>query len=278
MELSTTLFEDLSLRIADRSIDGGRYPIARLPKGLLLLSEGQDLAEEGVGFGVPVLKQGARTIFPGWMELAQRREGADWEVTATFRMNLVERLAGPDGGSPTSRSFYAVRDSLAALHRRLPPLRGFLTATSNAVRRRLGWVTTFEETKSHGTLNVTYGVSGDRDRVGVVVDLTGLPKGGITDVVVMNELGARHFDRYVDSDGTCLRGAEIGTWDKVAAEKATLMSAASGVAFSLRQVEGARLYRGWELVGSRLAWSGFGYSLQPSVESFSYDVSIERMP
>ena len=34
----------------------------------------------------------------------------------------------------------------------------------------------------------------------------------------MNELGARRFDRYVDTDGADLRGPAIGTWDLVTAD------------------------------------------------------------
>jgi hypothetical protein len=56
------------------------------------------------------------------------------------------------------------------------------------------------------------------------------------------------------------------------------VSPAHGLVFSLRQVEGARLYRGRELVGSRLAWSGFGYVLPPGIESFRYEISVGRSP
>jgi hypothetical protein len=319
VELSAPLFGDLSLTITDRTPSAdthdGHYPAARLQRGLLLVCPGRDLAEEGVGFGVPVLKRGAQTIFPGAMELRQGgapgaqgapdaegapgseaapgRNGADWRAIAVFEMNLVERLAarssagsGPEagpgggrsggpGGGPRSRSFYAVRDALAALHRRVPPLRGLLTAASNAVRRGFGLVTTFEETTTVATLEVTYEVRGDDGLVHVTVDLTGLPADGLSEVVVMNELGARCFDQYRDSDGTRLRGVGIGTWTRVTAGRASLQCGAAGVAFSLGQEPGARLYRGWELVGSRLAWAGFGYTVQRGVESFGYDVSIE---
>ena len=305
MELSAPLFGDLSLMITDRAPSAGardgRYPAARLQRGLLLVCPGRDLAEEGVGFGVPVLKRGAQTVFAGALELRQGgapgdgaapdRDGADWQTTAIFEMNLVERLAargraGPDpeagpggdsGGGPRSRSFYAVRDALAALHRRVPPLRGLLTATSNAVRRGFGLVTTFEETTTVATLGVTYDVRPDEGLLHVTVDLTGLPADGLSEVVVMNELGARCFDRYRDSDGTRLQGAGIGTWTRVTARKVSLLCGAAGVAFSLGQAPGARLYRGWELVGSRLAWAGFGYVVQHGAESFGYDVSIESV-
>jgi hypothetical protein len=323
VELSAPLFGDLSLSITDRAPSAdthdGRYPAARLQRGLLLVCPGRDLAEEGVGFGVPILKRGAQTVFPGAMELRQGgapsgngtpvseeipgaesapgaegapgRNGADWQAIAVFEMNLVERLAprgsaglnseagpgGAPGGGPRSRSFYAVRDALAALHRRVPPLRGLLTATSNAVRRGFGLVTTFEETTTVATLGVTYEVRSDDGLVHVTVDLTGLPADNLSEVVVMNELGARCFDQYRDSDGTRLRGAGIGTWTRVTAEKASLLCGAAGVAISLGQEPGARLYRGWELVGSRLAWAGFGYTVQRGVESFGYDVSIESV-
>jgi len=278
MKVSLPLYDGLSLKISGQSSGGEKYPTRRLQKGLLLLHESQDLAEEGVGFGVPILKRGVQTIFPGGAELAQRRKGAVREVEATFEMNLVERLARPGGGSLRSRSLYAAKDSLAALHRRSPPLRGALTATSIALRRTFGWVTTFEETGSHGTLKVTYTIHGKEGRVHIAVDMTDLPSEGITEVAVMSEQGARSFDRYRDSDGATLRGKQIGTWDEVTAATASFVSTIHGVAFSLRQVDGARLDRGRELIGARVAWSGFGYSLPPTLKTFAYDLTIEKVP
>jgi len=64
----------------------------------------------------------------------------------------------------------------------------------------------------------------------------------------------------------------------VSAAKAGFVSTAHKLAFSLGQVEGARLSRGRELIGARLAWSGFGYSLAPVPGEFTYDVRIERIP
>jgi hypothetical protein len=292
VKLDLPLAEGLSLSIADRASGPAGYPTGRLQKGLLLLADGRELVEEGVGFGVPILKRGVQTIFPGGLELAQRRAGPVWEVTATFEMNLVERLATPGSANVGSRSLYVVKDSLAALHRRFPVLRGPLTATSNALRRAGGWVTTFEEARSVGTLTLTYTIDGgeggrgqqgreaehEAGRVGVAVDLSGLSGNGLTEVVVMNEQGARHFDRYVDDEGTTLQGAQIGTWDEVTAARASFVSIAHGVAFSLGQVEGARLRRGRELIGSRVAWSGFGYSFPPTLSGFGYELTIARVP
>ena len=73
--VSIPLAEGFSLTIGERSRDPSRYPTGRLQRGLLLLHEAEDLAEEGVGLGVPILKRGAQTIFPGGLELTCQRRG-----------------------------------------------------------------------------------------------------------------------------------------------------------------------------------------------------------
>ena len=96
----------------------------------------------------------------------------------------------------------------------------------------------------------------------------------VTEVIVMNEQGAHYFDEYQDSSGNHLVGKEIGCWDEVSAEEATFSSSAQRIAFTVHAVPGARLFRGRELVGSRLAWAGFGYSFPPSVRRLRYDADV----
>ena len=283
MKLVVPLSDGLTLEIADREGGGSHYPTGSLRRGLLLFDRGLGLAEEGVGFGVPILKRGIETIFPGSVELSCARSGATWRVTAAFEMNLVERLARPGAGSVRSRSLYAAKNSLAALHRRSPALRGALTATSNAVRRSFHLVTTYERVTPAATLPLTYTVGEGEAGVAVALDLSGLDlsdlrRNLVTELVVMNEQGARCFDRYVDAAGLSLRGGAIGAWDEVGAARASFVSAAHHVAFSLGRVEGARLHRGRELIGARVAWSGFGYSLPPTLSTFRYELQVERVP
>jgi hypothetical protein len=276
VNLDIPLPDGLALRIADATSGEESYPTRRLQKGLLLVADGKLLAEEGVGFGVPILKRGVQTVFPGGMSLAWRRRGRLWEVTATYDLCLVERLAGPSGASVRSRLLYAAKDALAALHRRSPRLRGPLTVVSSTLRRSFGWVTVFEETESHVPIEVTYTIDGDTGRMDSSLTLTGLPD-EVTEVVVMNEQGGHAFDLFVDSRGGALRESAIGTWDDVTAARAAFVGTADGALFSLGQAEGARLRRGRELVGARLAWAGFGYSLSPSMARFAYDLRIERI-
>ena len=281
----------LSLRIADAAADtrakgtsaatraaGTSYPTRRLQKGLLLYAGEQELAEEGVGLGVPILKRGAQTVFPGAVGLRSGASGGVdrlMEIAATYRMDLVERLAKAQGGGVRPRALYAAKDSLAALHRRVPALRRPLTAVSSAGRRVLGWSTTYEPSAFRADVPITYTLREDGRTVVVTADLTGLAEAGFTEVVLMNELGAREFDLYEDADGAALGGAAIGTWDVVTAPRARFVSTRRSIAFSLTQTPGATLRRGRELVGSRLAWAGFGLSVRPFHGPFSYEVRIE---
>lgn len=286
----------LSLRIADAAADTGAvergtagtsaatapYPTRRLQKGLLLYAGEQGLAEEGVGLGVPILKRGAQTIFPSAMRLSSGESGGGdpaRTIAATYRLDLVERLAkarGGSGGGVRPSALYAAKDSLAALHRRVPALRRPLTAVSAAGRRVLGWSTTYEPSALRADVPVTYAFREGGRAIVITADLTGLAEAGFTEVVLMNELGAHEFDIYEDTDGASLRGAAVGTWDVVTATRARFVSARRGVAFSLAQTPGATLRRGRELVGARLAWAGFGLSVRPAGGLLSYEVRIER--
>ena len=277
MKLRIPLGDGLSLTIADQMETTSDYPTRRLQKGLLLRDGEQDLAEEGVGFGVPILKRGVRTIFPGSMELTASRTGADWEVTALYDMDLVERLRRPGGASLRSGPLYAIKDALAAAHRRVPVLREPLTALSAALRCVFRWSTVYEQTGTCARIRVRYAIDASRGRISVRVETAGLPR-DVGEVIVMNELGAHSFDRYTDAGGADLRGAAVGTWDEVTAPWARFASTAHKVAFSLNRVDGARLSRGRELIGSRLAWAGFGYALAPLPGAFVYEIHVTKTP
>jgi len=278
MQKIIPMFPGLSLRIATNPSRGDDYPTARLQKGFQLIHDDEELAEEAVGFGVPVLKRGFQTVFPGEIELTSLRRGSIWEIVASFKMNLEEKITKPGSGSVRSKPFYTLKNSFAALHRHLPLIRGVLTASSNALRWIFDWETIFEDIRFCTNVKVVYTIDSQTGKVNVEVDTTGLPRDCITEVIMMNEQGANYFDRYRDSNGTCLRGREIGSWDEVTAKEATFISDTHHLSFSLEQVKGARLFRGRELVGSRLAWSGFGYSFPPTIERFCYTVRIDKFP
>lgn len=274
MRLELPLDGDLRLEIGDET-GAGDYPTARVRKGLLLADGATRLEEEGVGFGVPVLKRGRQTIFPGGLGLSPLRTGDDWAVSATFTLDLVERLSAASGGILESPRLYAVKDALAAVYRRAPSLRRPLGAVSSGLRGLFGWETAYVETEPAGVVTVL-ATAGAAGQVHVALDLDGLHRDGLTEVIVMNEQGARPFDGYRDSDGAARSGAAIGAWQQVQAAEACFACSARGISFCLGQTPPARLYRGRELVGSRLSWAGFAYVLPPEARRFEYDIAVGR--
>jgi hypothetical protein len=236
----------------------------------------EELAEEAVGFGVPVLKRGLQTIFPGEVVLTCLQRGSTWDITALFKLNLVERFSRAGSETLENRLFYAAKNFTAAVIRHLPFLGDLLTATSSAFRRLFNWETTYVDAGFSTQVKVMYTLEQETGKITVEIDAHGLPP-GITEMVVMNEQGAHYFDRYSDTSGISLEGQRIGYWAEVKAEEAWFESSARRVVFRLGRVEGARLFRGRELIGSRLAWAGFGYSFPPSLKRLRYDLAITRL-
>jgi hypothetical protein len=278
MEIDLPIFQDLSLKIADKPDERTAYPTSRLQKGLVMIYRGQDLAEEAVGFGLPVFKRGLQTVFPGNVELVFLHSDTVLVVTATYKMNLVEKIVRPGTATIKSKAFYAAKNFMAAVIRRFPPIRGPLTALSSGFRTLFGWETTYEEAGGSGKVKMVYAFDKQSGILMVEADLSFLSPDAATEIIIMNEQGAHIFDQYRDSSGTRLSGKEIGCWDEVAAGEASFASSTHGIAFTLNRVAGTRLLRGRELIDSRLAWSGFGYSFPPVAGKFSYRVRIEKIP
>jgi len=249
----------------------------QLQQGFRLIDHGQDLSEEAVGFGLPVVKRGSRTIFPGTVALISEQTGSLWRVEAEFTFNLEERISRGSSPSLRSRPIYIARDSLAAIIRRFRPLHGLLIAASSWLRSLLGLSTVYEEAGFRAGLNVHYAIDSATGVIQVSLDASPLMGHGVTEVIMMNEQGGYLFDVYRDSAGGNLHGARIGAWERVTAPEAWMVSSTRKVVYTVAGGDGASLYRGREVVGSRLAWSGFGYSFNPALGKLEYVIRIARV-
>jgi hypothetical protein len=263
----------ITLRIPRRESRHGVYPTDSLQKGLTLEHDGRSLAEEGVGFGVPMLKHGLQTIFPGGLGVT-RLDAAHGRVDVEYNMNLVEHLALRGSSLLKTRVANTLKELTALLHRSYPLARGALTEISNALRSAFGFRTVFEPERSAGIVRMEYRVNPASGGLDMRMDASGIARDGISEVIVMNEQGASSFTEYVDSNGLSLRGGQIATWSPVTAEQATFRDPRQGIRFSARRTPGARLFFGRELVPGRLAWAGFAYVLPPGTTAFHCSVTI----
>ena len=277
MDITLPILKNLELKLTDGPGERKEYPSSRLQKGLLLNYPSQDLAEEAVGFGLPVLKCGMQTFFPGAVELESRLQGSFCVVTAVYTINLVEKITKPGEPSMNLSLIYSAKNYLAAYIRHFPLARGFLTSLSSGLRRLFGWETAYEEAGFSARVKMSYRIDPQTGIIAIDADWSDVPLEKITEAIIMDEQGAHAFDQYRDSFGIFLSGKEIGCWDEVFAGEACFVSSACQVAFTVSRVSGARLFRGRELVGSRLAWAGFGYSIPPMTGRFFYTVKIEEL-
>ncbi|MGE5123705.1 MAG: hypothetical protein ACM3H7_04250 [Acidobacteriaceae bacterium] len=253
------------------------YPTAKIRKGLVMVYEGQVLCEEAVGFGLPILKRGLQAIFPGEIELTPAINSLAYEVRARYRLNLEERIKKAGASTLQSPILYRCKNALAALMRRLPFMRTLLSGASSLLRSTLEWETTYEPTNESDFVTLIYAADPHRGIIRVTLESIEQRQPGVTEIIVMNEQGARFFERYQDAEGASLHGDEIGCWDEVKARQAKFICPALGLAFSLAQADHARLYRGRELIGARLAWAGFGYTLAPPQDHFSYEITVSKL-
>jgi len=191
-------------------------------------------------------------------------------------MNLVERMVVKSSKTIDSKAFYKIKECFSWLHREYPRLRGILVRSSNSLRRTCNIETRFENIASAGIVSVVNTINTKKGIIHVDVDISNMKTEGCTEVNIMNELGANHFNRYSDSNGLFLKGNSIGTWEEIFADEVSFIDPCDKIAFTLKQVKGARMFRGRELVKNRLAWSGLAYKLSGDIINFAYDIRIAR--
>jgi hypothetical protein len=133
--------------------------------------------------------------------------------------------------------------------------------------------TEFQKVKDRGTITVTYEIK--PTLIDVTVDFSDLFLKGCSEILVLNEQGSKVFENYVDADGLKLFGREIGAWDNVAADWASLVNINEGLSFSLEKIQGAMLFRGWERTRNRFSWAGLSYSLKPKERALNYSVRLD---
>lgn len=261
----------ISLRISKPDKENQGYPSGRIQKGLLLFQRNKDLSEEGIGFGVPILKFGDTTIFPGSGRLELKEYADRTQVMICYDLNLEETIM-VKGKKIESRIIYSMKKSLSWMHRKYPFSRRLLTEGSNALRRSLGIETGFEEVTSAGLAGMKYTITAGG--INVRADLSRIKKEGCTEVMIMNEQGANHFDTYCDSRGKNLAGNAIGSWQETFCDEVSFIYSKDHLVFTFSRVPGSKMFYGRELVARRLSWSGIAYSIPPHIQDFAYDIRI----
>lgn len=243
---------------------------ANLQKGLVLLYNGAAAVGEGTGFGLPIVKYSGETVFSGSSLLYVRKYGTVVEVRKDFFMDLIAR----DGFQNLKLENLKIRmliDYISALYQRHKHVAKSIL-TLKPLLYKFGVNSSFMRSSPRGTVTVTYVLN--QKRLSVKLDFSQLERTNLERVFVLNEQGAHFFRTYSDSDGARLVDEEIGVWDNVTAKSASIATEQEKIGFSLKNVEGASLRRGRELMEGSLDWIGLDYELDPEYRHFEYEIEL----
>lgn len=267
------LGEGKSLLFQESTQQSRDYPTWRLQKGSVLVVGNNELAEEGLGFDVPLLKFGDQNVFPGTARTSFNIIDGSSIIEVDYDLDFIKKLTR-QGRKIKSRTIYRVEAYLGWLHREYPLLREAGDRLFGQLRHFFGIKSVFEKGVSAGNIRVVYTIPQTGSTLNISVDLSNLKRDGLTEIIIENEQGASYFDGYRDSNGMRLSGKRIGTWDEVIAERASFVDSGNHIIFTIIKVRNARLFRGREFAPGRLAWSGLNYVLPPDTTAFDYDIEL----
>lgn len=267
VECTISLSDSLALR-AYSDTRPHNWDLADLQKGLILVINGVETVGEGAGFGVPILLFSEERYFSGSSHIYLSNRNGFKIIRKEFLMDTVpkKRYKKTNVGGKRLRTMSRYLGKLYQKHRRIPLL------ALNSLLLRMGFHTSFVKTAPAGKVIATYAISGRRIRVRI--DLNDLERKNLQKVVVLNEQGSSFFRRYSDSNGTELVDGQIGSWETVEAEWASIKDSQSSVGFRLGHVENSILRRGREFLEGSLDWVGLDYEFTPKDAAFEYTIDL----
>ncbi len=249
--------------------------ISALHKGLVLVFDGNELIEEGAGFGCPVVKYHDKPYFSTSAETSIRESQDGPVLRKRFSMDTVSRKT-VGNASYVNDNFYSFIHRVFEInylnHKSLISAFNALMM----IRKLLKVNTQFVRADPRGTITVDY--TPTSKGIKVTADLSRLNKTNCEEILILNEQGSTFFRKFVDSNGLLLQDRKIGAWDIVTADSASLSDAGRRLTFTLQNLKGARLFRGWEKTVGRFAWSGLGYSVNLSLSRFTYSLEFHQSP
>jgi len=245
---------------------------ATLQKGLVLLADGEELIEEGVGFGVPVVIYKDEPYFSGTSQCEAINQAHRSTLVKSFLMDTVSR-------KKVGEVCYVNNELYSLFHKvfhRVYAKNSCFTPLFNKgieITKRLGINTDFVKVKPRGVIKVKYTCLSNSIEVEASFDQ--LEKEQCREIVLLNEQGASFFRKYSDSDKLSLFEGQIGAWVPINADRASLSDAGETMTFSLTKRREANFFRGREKIRNRYSWVGLGYSFRPTSSTFRYVIELK---
>lgn len=240
-----------------------------LQKGATLIHRGTELAGEGTGFGVPVLRYQGRDYFSGSSTMQTLHKGNHTTAVKKFILDaaLERSFRGIRPANKVTRNIVGHLEQLYQTHGNWAWL-----ALKKTLLETLGVQTNFVRVTPVGTIPIVYRI--ERSRINVKADFSLLEKDGLERIFLLNEQSSSHFRRYHDSNGVVLFDDRIGPWEDVDADWASFSTSTGDVSFRLWNIRDAAMHRGREFLRDTFDWVGLDYEISPEMTSFEYDIEI----
>ena len=251
------------------------FQTARLQKGAIIVCNGVELVEEGLGIGVPVCRYQDGTRFSLSADTFVHDSDENPTIVKIYDMNgmaskrfrelLIRR------GTPLAHLLKILEIGYRGLSK-------FKTeaAVTLDILSRLGMRNEYLLSPSKGRIAVTYRICGRVLELKATLD--DLSSDRAQSIIFANEQGGTVFNEYKDSTGIILRDEEIGPWQALQVQWASLRSRALGVEFTLRRPSRWSIVRGREVVRNRISWSGLDLFCGEMPEALEYSVEISGDP
>lgn len=265
-------FDDVALRLYP-DFRPHHLEIAPLQKGLVLALHGKELIEEGIGFGVPVVKYRDKTFFPGTAKVFLTNEDNGATLIKSFTLDTVSKKQIWKGPYINDRLYSALHKAFARAylgHKKTKPV----SEKIMQLRRTAKVHTQFVKVRPRAEINIRYKCL--NRTIEIEAEVSKLDKAGCEEILILNEQGATFFQKYSDSDGMEFFDGQVGGWERVNASEASFSDIKGTLAFTLRNLDGASLFRGWERISNRFSWAGLSYSLKPKASSFAYTIELKQ--
>ena len=266
-EYTVPLLNSVALRVYSNT-KPFNLKIANLQKGLIFVHNGIERVGEGTGFGFPVLIYGKETFFSASSTISVAHTGSFVRIQKEFFMDRIARnkFRNVHLENAQARAFIKY---LTELYQRNKSLR-FLSLKEFLVN--MGVESVFVKTPSIGKITVTYYLSSCV--VNVKVDFSQLKKKHPQKIFILNEQSASFFRKYSEAQYESIVDEQIGAWDIVDSDWASLTDLQESVGFRLWNVNGSVLRRGREIMNGHMDWAGLDYEVDPQNDVFEYKIEI----
>jgi hypothetical protein len=252
-----TSLEDLVFGISNKTYKKS-LTTSGLQKGLIAYYKGKPIVQEGLGFGVPIVRSQIDTYFSKHATI----ELSDDCIVKEYCFDCVSRIM-IGNHVIKNKAFQMGFESMVNVYMKLTNIQPYFLKTQQIIAKALNGSCNFIDIPMIGSAKVEYYLSDQTLKLKSKFDVDiENPK-----YIMANEQGADYFDHAI-VDQTFYAGNKISGW--INAKNATVQSDLLNLGFSIHSPNNGRMYVGREK-NEYLCW--IGINIEKAEPLFDYSLN-----